>query len=93
MSVGAARQAFHTPTMATTEKTDSTGMQSLPERIRKLLRILGIATFLPFLIWLPLGLAPAVPSIVDVFGIDGLKVPAGIVIAGLLMAAVGFEDS
>lgn len=47
---------------------------------------------LPFFIWLPLGLVPAVPSIVDVFGLDGLRVPAGVVIAGLLVAAVGFGD-
>lgn len=47
---------------------------------------------LPFLIWVPLGLLPAVPSIIDVFGIDGLKEPTGIVIGGLLLAAIGFED-
>lgn len=47
---------------------------------------------LPFFIWLPLGLLPSVPSIIDVFGIGELKIPTGIVIGGLLLAAIGFED-
>lgn len=55
-------------------------------------RVLGIAMALPFLIWVPLGFLPAMPSIIDVFGIDGLKEPTGVVIGGLLLAAIGFED-
>ena len=62
------------------------------EAIKKVLRVVGIAMALPFFIWLPLGLIPAIPSILDVFGIDGLKVPTGIVIGGLLLAAIGYED-
>ncbi len=46
----------------------------------------------PFFIWLPLGLIPAIPSIIDVFSIDGLKLPSSIVIGGLLLAAIGYED-
>ena len=52
----------------------------------------GICMALPFFIWVPLGLIPAIPSVIDVFGVAGLKVPASIVIGGLLMAAIGFED-
>ena len=59
---------------------------------RRILRVLGIAMALPFLIWLAVGLLPGIPSIVDVFGVTGLKTPATIVIAGLLLAAIGFED-
>lgn len=59
---------------------------------RRILRVLGIAMALPFLIWLAVGLLPGIPSIVDVFGVTGLKTPAAIVIAGLLLAAIGFED-
>jgi hypothetical protein len=33
-----------------------------------------------------------VPTIIDVFGINELKLPAGIVIGGLLLAAIGFEE-
>ena len=62
------------------------------EAIKKVLRVVGIAMALPFFIWLPLGLIPSIPSIIDVFGIDGLKVPTGIVIGGLLLAAIGYED-
>ena len=64
----------------------------LLEAIKKVLRVVGIAMALPFFIWLPLGLMPSIPSIIDVFGIDGLKVPTGIVIGGLLLAAIGYED-
>jgi hypothetical protein len=46
----------------------------------------------PFFLWVPLGLIPSIPSIIDVFGIDGLKLPTGIVIAGLMLAAIGYED-
>lgn len=48
--------------------------------------------FLPFAAWLLLGLIPGIPSIIDVFGVTGLKIPAGIAIGGLLLAAIGFED-
>lgn len=47
---------------------------------------------LPFFIWALLGLVPAIPSIVDVFGMSGLKYPTSIVIGGLMLAAFGFEE-
>ena len=59
---------------------------------RRLLRLLGILMVLPFALWLLLGWIPGIPSIIDIFGITGLKIPAGIVIGGLLIAAIGFED-
>lgn len=46
----------------------------------------------PFFIWVPLGLIPSIPSIIDIFGIGGLKLPTGIVIGGLMLAAIGYED-
>ena len=61
-------------------------------RVRRVLRVLGIAMALPFFIWLAIGWLPGIPSIVDVFGVTGLKIPAGVVIGGLLLAAIGFED-
>ena len=60
--------------------------------LKRVLRFLGIAMALPFFIWLPLGLVPGMPTIIDVFGINELKLPAGIVIGGLLLAAIGFEE-
>lgn len=46
----------------------------------------------PFFVWVPLGLIPSIPSIFEVFGLDGLKLPTSIVIGGLLLAAIGYED-
>ncbi len=60
--------------------------------IKNLLKLLGICMAVPFFIWVPLGLIPSIPSIIDVFGIDGLKLPTGIVIGGLMLAAIGYED-
>lgn len=48
---------------------------------------------LPFFLWLPLGFLYAVPSMIDVFGVPGLRIPAAITVAGLLIAAIGFWDS
>ncbi len=60
--------------------------------VKKVLRVAGICMALPFFIWLPLGLMPSIPSIIDIFGIAGLKAPASIAIGGLMLAAIGFED-
>lgn len=60
--------------------------------IKKLMRLLGISMAVPFFIWVPLGFIPSIPSIIDVFGVDGLKLPTGIVIGGLMLAAIGYED-
>ena len=62
------------------------------EAIKKVLRLLGILMAVPFFIWVPLGLIPSIPSVIDIFGMDGLKVPTGIVIGGLMLAAIGYED-
>jgi hypothetical protein len=47
---------------------------------------------LPFFIWVPAAWIGLVPSMVDVFGVVGLRVPASITIGGLLLAAIGFHD-
>ena len=64
----------------------------LRSKPRRILRVLGLGMVVAMLIWALLGLIPGIPSILEVFGVDGLKIPAGIVIAGLLLAAIGFED-
>ena len=46
----------------------------------------------PMFLWLLIGFIPLVPSIVDVFGMNGLRIPTGVVIGGLMLAAFGFED-
>jgi hypothetical protein len=62
------------------------------EAIKKILRFLGISMAVPFFLWMLLGFIPSIPSIIDVFGIDGLKLPSSIVIGGLMLAAIGYED-
>lgn len=58
----------------------------------RILGIVGVMIAIPFFVWLPLGLLPAVPSMIDVFGIPGLRIPASLTVAGLLIAAIGFWD-
>lgn len=51
----------------------------------------GVAIALPFFIWVPLALVSPLPTMIDVFGVVGLRIPAAITIGGLLMAAIGFH--
>jgi hypothetical protein len=46
---------------------------------------------IPFFIWVPVAWVGLVPSMVDVFGVVGLRTPASITIGGLLLAAIGFH--
>jgi hypothetical protein len=40
----------------------------------------------------PLGFTGLIPSMIDVFGVVGLRIPAGVTIAGLLLSAIGFHQ-
>jgi hypothetical protein len=64
-----------------------------PRRLRRAAGWLGLAIAAPLLAWLPLGLLPIVPSMIEVFGVLGLRTPAAIAVAGLLLAAVGFHET
>jgi hypothetical protein len=64
------------------------------KRKMQLLRItglLGLAISVPFFLWVPLGFIGLTPSLIDVFGLVGLRFPAAVTIAGLLLAAIGFH--
>lgn len=61
-------------------------------RARRVIGSIGILFALPFFVWLPLGMLEFVPSMVDVFGITGLRIPASITVAGLLIAAIAFWE-
>ncbi len=65
--------------------------QSNSSRLLYVAGWLGVVIATPFFLWVPLGLTGLVPSMIDVFGIVGLRLPAGVTIAGLLLAAVGFH--
>lgn len=64
----------------------------LRHRSRRLLGWLGLAVVTPLVLWLPLGMLPQVPSLIEVYGIEGLRTPAGVAVGGLLLAAIGFHD-
>ena len=60
--------------------------------IRTILGTLGLlATGLMF-VWLVLGWIGLTYSILDVFGMTGIRYPAGVAIGGLLLAAVSFNE-
>lgn len=60
--------------------------------MRRWIGALGVVMAAPFFLWLPAGLLAGVPSLVDVFGIAGLRTPAAVTVLGLLLAAVAFWD-
>jgi hypothetical protein len=62
------------------------------KRFRLALGIVGCTMALFFFAWLLLGLLPGIPSMVEVFGMSGMRTPASITIAGLLLAAIGFFE-
>lgn len=51
----------------------------------------GVIIAAPFFLWVPLGLIGLAPSMVDTFGVVGLRIPAAVTIGGLLLAAIGFH--
>jgi len=59
---------------------------------RASLGILGVTLAASFLIWLLIGWAGWVPTMVDVFGVAGMRTPAAITVAGLLLAAIAFWE-
>ena len=54
--------------------------------------LIGVAMALPIFGWFLLGFIPGVPSMVDVFGVPGLRAPASVAVGGLLLAAIGFWE-
>ncbi len=64
----------------------------LRRRSRRALGVLGLAIVAPIALWLPLGFLPGIPDMIDVFGVAGLRTPAGVAVGGLLLAAIGFHD-
>jgi len=64
----------------------------LGARIRLVLGISGLLAAGVVFLWLPLGWLGFVPSLIEVFGMQGLRIPAGVTVGGLLLAAIGFND-
>lgn len=61
-------------------------------RLSRALGALGLLAAMPFFVWFVLGWIDIVPSMVDTFGVEGLRTPASITVGGLLLAAIGFHD-
>lgn len=61
-------------------------------RTRILLGVLGALTAAFFFVWLLVGWIGWAPTLVDVFGVAGIRTPASITVGGLLLAAIAFWD-
>lgn len=59
--------------------------------LQKVSKFLGFVILTPLLLWFLLALFTVVPSMIDVFGYQGLKVLGSLIILSLLMCAFGFE--
>jgi hypothetical protein len=60
-------------------------------KLRILMGSVGLIVAVFMLVWLITSFLGLTVSIVDVFGMEGLRIPAGVAIGGLLLAAVGFN--
>ena len=61
-------------------------------RTRLFLGVLGTVVATAFLVWLLAGWLGWVPDMVEVFGVAGLRTPAAITVAALLLAAGSFWE-
>jgi hypothetical protein len=60
--------------------------------VRTSLGLLGATVATCFFIWLLIGWFGWVPTMVDIFGVTGMRTPASITVAGLLLAAISFWE-
>jgi len=61
-------------------------------RLRLTLGLLGVVVAAAFFVWLLAGWLGWVPGMVDVFGVEGMRTPAAITVAALLLAALSFWE-
>lgn len=73
------------------EETDKAGRRSKPSTLMRFVGLSGVAIASLMLIWFLLGVTGMVPSMIEIFGVPGLRFPAGIAISGLLAASIGFN--
>lgn len=60
-------------------------------QFRILMASIGLIGAILMLVWLITSLLGLTVSIIDIFGMEGIRIPAGIAIGGLMLAAVGFN--
>jgi hypothetical protein len=61
-------------------------------RLRLSLGVVGIVVASAFLAWMLAGWLGWMPSMVAVFGVEGLRTPASITVGALLIAAIAFWE-
>lgn len=61
-------------------------------RLRFSLGVLGIMVAVAFFVWFLTGWLEWVPSLVEVFGVEGLRTPAVITVGALLIVAIAFWE-
>ena len=59
---------------------------------QRMARIVGPLLAASVTLWFLLGLLGLVPSVVQVFGQAEVKIPAALLVAGLLLGALGYWD-
>ena len=79
---------FNNPQLFSRTHTDDVAKK---HSYRPLLAFGGLTATAFMFAWLMGGLLGFTPSLIDVFGIEGLRIPAGIAIGGLLVSAIGFN--
>jgi len=60
-------------------------------KIRFFMGSIGLMAAILMLVWLITSVLGLTVSIIDIFGMEGIRIPAGIAIGGLVLAAVGFN--
>ena len=76
---------------STVSEPDRTASHTGTTGLRLFATVAGFLATALMTSWLIAGLLGFAPSMVDVFGIEGMRIPAGIAIGGLLTAAVGLN--
>lgn len=62
------------------------------KKVRLMVGWTGLSIAGVFFMWGILGFIPFIPSMLDIFGVLGLRIPAALTVLGLLMAAIGFWE-
>ncbi|WP_444926354.1 hypothetical protein ACJJI4_21005 [Microbulbifer sp. TRSA002] len=62
------------------------------KKVRLIVGWTGLSIAGVFFLWGILGFLSFIPSMLDIFGVLWMRIPAGITVFGLLMAAIGFWE-
>jgi len=77
----------------TRQREQRSGRHSASWQVLRAVGWAGVLVAVPFFVWVPVAWVGLAPSMIDTFGVVGLRIPASITIGGLLLAAIGFHKS